>query len=102
MRKACVFVNGKRAAVLLEYSKESFELIYDDNYSGPPVSLTLPTKNKSHKFSSFPTFFEGLLPEGIMLEMLLRTKKIDRYDHFIQLLAVGSDLVGGITVQELP
>jgi serine/threonine-protein kinase HipA len=36
-----------------------------------------------------------------MLEGLLRQKKIDRSDLFFQLVAVGGDLVGAVTVEEV-
>jgi serine/threonine-protein kinase HipA len=51
-------------------------------------------------FAGFPPFFEGLLPEGEMLEGLLRQRKIDRSDLFSQLVAVGGDTVGAVTVIE--
>lgn len=54
----------------------------------------MPLINKTYEFESFPSFFEGLLPEGIMLEALLRKYKIDRNDYFAQLIKVGQDLVG--------
>ncbi len=38
------------------------------------------------------------MPEGIQLESLLRRRKIDKTDYFSQLLAVGSDMVGSVTV----
>ena len=47
-----------------------------------------------------PLFFEGLLPEGIMLEGLLKIGKIDKNDFFAQLIATGNDLVGAVTVKE--
>jgi serine/threonine-protein kinase HipA len=49
----------------------------------------------------FPLFLDGLLPEGIQLEGLLKTRKIDRYDYFSQLVAVGNDMVGAVTVKEV-
>ncbi|MFW5877858.1 MAG: HipA N-terminal domain-containing protein, partial [bacterium] len=45
--------------------------------------------------------FEGLLPEGIQLEGLLKFNKIDRNDLFSQLMAVGDDMVGAVTVKEI-
>ena len=41
------------------------------------------------------------LPEGYNLEALLRTCKIDRDDLFSQLMAVGMDMVGAVTAQEI-
>jgi serine/threonine-protein kinase HipA len=43
---------------------------------------------------------EGLLPEGPQLEAILRRHKIDRGDCFGQLMAVGKDVVGSLTVEE--
>ena len=54
---------------------------------------------KKFSFDGFPPFFEGLLPEGIMLEGLLRQLKIDANDYFSQLLATGKDLIGAVTVE---
>jgi len=61
----------------------------------------MPTKEKVYKFDMFPPFFDGLLPEGTQLEGLLKLKKIDKYDYFSQLIAVGNDMVGVITVKEV-
>jgi serine/threonine-protein kinase HipA len=60
----------------------------------------MPIEQKDHDFDSFPPFFEGLLPEGEMLDGLLRQLKIDRKDYFTQLIAVGADTVGAVTVVE--
>ena len=76
-----------------------FCFLYQDDYEGEPVSLTLPVRSQAYKFSSFPPFFEGLLPEGFQLESLLRAKKIDADDYMAQLEAVGQDCVGSVTVR---
>jgi hypothetical protein len=54
-----------------------------------------------YSFDKFPPFFEGLLPEGVQLGGLLKIKKIDKDDLFSQLMAVGDELVGVITVKEM-
>ena len=102
MRKAKVFVNYMEAGILTELNfgnKYVFE--YTEGYSGMPVSLTMPLSDKVHEFSSFPPFFEGLLPEGHQLEGLLKFGKVDRNDFFAQLLAVGDDMLGNVTVKEV-
>lgn len=102
MRIAKVFVNSKEAGSLFELvfsSKYRFEYLKD--YSGSPVSITMPISRHTYEFDSFPLFFDGLLPEGYQLEGLLKTRKIDRNDHFSQLVTVGDDLVGNTTVKEV-
>ncbi len=79
----------------------SYRFVYDPGYEGAPVSLTMPVARGEYGFDGFPPFFEGLLPEGAQLEALLRLRKIDGNDHFGQLVIVGSDLVGAVTVKEL-
>ncbi len=101
MRQAIVFVHGKRAGILTEISTSDYNFEYDLNYEGEAVSLTMPTCHKSYGYNSFPAFFEGLLPEGIMLEGLLRIGKMDKKDYFSQLIATGNDLVGAVTVKLL-
>lgn len=71
---------------------------YFDEYNGQPVSLTMPVSTREYSFEVFPPFFDGLLPEGVQLEAMLRLNKIDRNDLFAQLIAVGGDLVGNVTV----
>ena len=101
MRKADIFMHGVHAGVLQEIEPRSgYRFIYDEGYKGPAVSLTLPVREAPYAFDEFPAFLEGLLPEGYHLEALLRAKKIDRQDLFSQLVAVGADMVGALTVWE--
>lgn len=98
-RRATVCVDGIPAGVLCEYKRGvHYELSYDPAYQGGPISLAMPLTTTPYTFRSFPPFFDGLLPEGAQLEALLRSRKIDKDDVFSQLLAVGSDLVGNVTV----
>lgn len=100
MRKAIVKIHNIQAGILTEYSSEQYEFQYDNDYQGQPISLTMPTTDQPYGFESFPPFFDGLLPEGIQLEGLLKKHKIDKTDYFSQLLVTGNDLVGAVTVEE--
>ncbi|NDP28729.1 MAG: toxin HipA [Flavobacterium sp.] len=101
MRRAIVSVHGKRAGILREITSDEYYFEYDENYQDEAVSLTIPKTQIKYGYKTFPPFFEGLLPEGIMLEGLLRIAKIDKKDYFSQLLATGNDLVGAVTVKLL-
>lgn len=101
MRKAKVYVKGIESGTLTELVMgREYLFEYLEDYDGPVVSITMPIKEKVFKFSEFPPFFEGLLPEGNQLEGLLKLKKIDKNDYFSQLMAVGSDMIGVVTVKE--
>lgn len=100
MRKAEIFLHEAKAGELSEVEKnKKYIFEYDDLYSGPAVSVTMPVNQKRYEFNQFPPFFEGLLPEGVNLEMLLRTRKIDQNNLFDILMAVGNDTVGAVTVR---
>ncbi|HSO20859.1 MAG TPA: HipA N-terminal domain-containing protein [Desulfosarcina sp.] len=101
MRRADVFMHDVHAGVLEEIAPQTaYRFSYVPEYGGPPVSLTAPVRPEPYEYDGFPSFLEGLLPEGYNLEALLRARKIDRQDLFSQLLAVGGDMVGAVTVLE--
>jgi serine/threonine-protein kinase HipA len=100
MRNAEVFFADDLAGMLIELEEgKKFRFQYASDYSGPPISLTMPVRQEPYLFDDFPPFFDGLLPEGFQLEALLRQKKLDRTDKFGQLLAVGADTVGAVSVR---
>jgi serine/threonine-protein kinase HipA len=99
MKIAKVYVQGNFAGLFAEVEEDNFIFTYTHEYNGAPVSLTMPTTKRKYTFDTFPPFFEGLLPEGNQLESLLRREKIDKKDYFSQLLVVGSDLVGDVTLE---
>lgn len=102
MRVARVYQKNRPAGILRELEAQTaYEFAYDTDYKGPPVSWTMPVREQAYRFDQFPAFFEGLLPEGYQLEALLRHVKLDRSDLFGQLLQVGEDMVGSVTVRPL-
>jgi serine/threonine-protein kinase HipA len=101
MREAEVFVEGAFAGILEEVERgKKYVFRYSEGYTGRPVSWAMPTTKREYLYESFPPFFDGVLPEGVMLEALLKQRKIDRNDLFGQLVAVGEDLVGAVSVRE--
>ncbi len=100
-RKTLVCQAGTPAGHLEERVGGGWTFAYLDSYEGPPVSLTMPVREEAYSFARFPPVFEGLLPEGPQLEALLRIHKIDRNDYFRQLVTVGADLVGSLTIMEV-
>ncbi len=102
MRQLLIKYQGIPCGILQELDDHShYQFSYLPDYYGGPISLTLPVKDAPYKFDTFPPFFDGLLPEGIQLEALLRQRKIDQTDYMEQLAIVGGDLVGAVTAHEL-
>ncbi|TAE74328.1 MAG: toxin HipA [Verrucomicrobia bacterium] len=101
-RGALVRQHGLPAGRLAEVPGGGWTFTYAPGYAGPPVSLIIPLRAEPYHFATFPPFLEGLLPEGPQLEAILRLHKIDRGDCFRQLITVGQDLVGSLTIEQNP
>jgi serine/threonine-protein kinase HipA len=80
-----------------------FEFEYDAAYlqkpGASPISLAMPLQKEKYYSKGLFPFFEGLLPEGWLLELTSRTLKINPNDEFELLLHTGSDTVGAVTVR---
>jgi serine/threonine-protein kinase HipA len=100
MKTARIFQQDQFAGVLEARDDGSFRFTYEPDFRGEPVSLTMPTTQLVWDFPRFPAPFEGLLPEGVQLDALLRIRKLDRDNFFGQLLAVGNDVVGSLRIEE--
>lgn len=100
-RCAEVYQQGELAGRFEELPQGSWQFFYLPEYTGLPISLTMPVREQPYCFKEFPAVFEGLLPEGLQLEALLRNQKIDRNDLFKQLIIVGQDMVGSLAVRPI-
>ncbi|OGV25968.1 MAG: toxin HipA [Legionellales bacterium RIFCSPHIGHO2_12_FULL_37_14] len=101
MRKARILMHGVFAGLLHELEDNTYQFTYHNKYKGPQVSLTMPVTQQSYTFEKFPAFFEGLLPEGTLLEALVAQHNLDKEDFFGQLLKVGNNVVGAVSIEEL-
>jgi serine/threonine-protein kinase HipA len=100
MRKAEIYQKDVLAGLLEEIDQNRYRFTYVNGYRGEPISLALPVREQPYEFDGFPAVFEGLLPEGVQLEALLRIHKVDKSDLFQQMLIVGADVVGSLTIRE--
>lgn len=98
MRTAHIWVGSEEAGVLEEQEAGGFRFTYHDNYQGPRAFLGMPLKQRRFEWKGFPPEFDGLIPEGVLLEQLLRTHKLERSDRMGLLLAIGSDTVGWVSI----
>ena len=102
MKKAKVLIQGREAGIFSEIIKgSSYEFLYLPEYKGLPVSRTMPVRKQAYAYDRFPPFFDGLLPEGFQLQSLLKVRKLDEDDYFGQLIAVGKDMIGAVTLEQL-
>ena len=101
MKRAKVFLHDRLAGRLVE-DENGFTFTYDADYLKLPdaaaVSLTLPLVEKPfHDMVLFP-FFDGLIPEGWLLDIAERSWKINQRDRMSLLLACCKDCIGAVSV----
>lgn len=101
-RKAYVYVRENLAGILQEtdygYSfKYDIEYLKTENPS--PVSLTLPIKEEEYTSKTMFSFFDGLIPEGWLLNIVTDNWKISQNDRFGLLLVACKDPIGNITIK---
>lgn len=101
-RKARVLVNGVFAGILIE-SEDGYTFRYDDHYladeKNPPVSLTLPKEHQTHTSKMLFPFFDGLIPEGWLLDVTLSIWKLNERDRMGLLLAACRDCIGNVSIE---
>lgn len=101
MKKANVFQNNLFAGVLTE-DDMGYEFRYNSDYlkseGATAVSLTLPLTDKPYRDKVLFPFFDGLIPEGWLLDIAEQNWKISARDRFSLLLACCKDCIGNISV----
>lgn len=105
-RRGKVFIFNKFAGVLEESSDGGYRFQYTPSYRAKPnakaASLTLPLRTEPfHSKTMFP-FFDGLIPEGWLLNIALKNWKIDPHDRMELLLKVCGDCIGAVHVEPFP
>ena len=101
MKQAKVFISTTLAGILTE-DEAGYEFMYLPEYlaseSAIPVSLTLPLSDKPYRDKVLFPFFDGLIPEGWLLDIAEQSWKISARDRFSLLLACCKDCIGNISV----
>jgi len=100
MRKALVYRNEQLAGTLSEddlgYSFRYEEKYLRDNMSS--VSLTMPLSSEPYRSMVLFPFFDGLIPEGWLLDIVQENWKLNEKDRFGLLLACCKDCIGAVSV----
>lgn len=102
--RAAVCMFDKRAGTLAKIPK-GFRFYYDPAYlkspEARPISFSMPLRAEAFESPRLFSFFEGLLPEGWLLDLTTTAAKIDKNDKFALLLHTGRDPVGAVSLRPL-
>ncbi|MFO7845962.1 MAG: HipA N-terminal domain-containing protein [Bacteroidota bacterium] len=102
-RKADIYVHDTKAGIL-EETETGYRFKYDSEYlsqkDAEPVSLTLPIQKDPYDSQVLFPFFDGLIPEGWLLDVVEETWKVNPKDRMGLLLVSCRDTIGHVSVRE--
>ncbi len=101
MRQAEIYRKEILAGVLTEDGGE-YRFCYGEAYlareDAQPVSLTLPLQQEAFVSPVLFPFFDGLIPEGWLLDVALRNTDISILDRMSLLLLCCKECIGSVSV----
>ncbi len=97
-------MHKKWAGTLIE-NEDGFHFKYEKDYlkdkKAEPISLTLPLTEKEYSSSILFPFFDGLIPEGWLLDIAEKNWKLNIRDRMSILLVTCKDCIGAVSVKPI-
>ena len=93
----------KALAGRLTEDEDGYHFQYDKSYldqpNPEPISVTLPITNERYDSKILFPFFDGLIPEGWLLDIAQKNWKLDPRDRMSILLKACQDCIGAVSIQ---
>ena len=101
MKKALIYFRDILAGRLAE-TEDGYEFQYETTYlarpQAEPISLTLPLREEAFQSPLLFPFFDGLIPEGWLLDVAMRNTDISILDRMSLVLLCCKDCIGAVSV----
>lgn len=105
MRKGKVFYKDHFAGMITETDDGEFVFQYDQKfvYEHPDafITFTMPVTDKPYYDKRLFPFFDGLIPEGWLLDIASKNWKINKNDRMGLLLACCQNCIGAVSVVQI-
>ncbi|MEN8156709.1 MAG: HipA N-terminal domain-containing protein [Bacteroidota bacterium] len=102
MRSAEIYYKEILAGELTETDDGDYLFRYDPdyikNFPDQFISFSFPVETGTYRSNQLFSFFDGLIPEGWLLEIASRNWKINQNDRMGLLLACCKDCIGAVSV----
>lgn len=99
MRKADVYYRDMKAGQLIE-DANGYIFRYDATFlasdEAVPISLSFPLTDTPYQSSTMFPFFDGLIPEGWLLDIATKNWKLNPDDRMGLLMTCCKDCIGAI------
>jgi serine/threonine-protein kinase HipA len=100
-RKAKIYFQDQYAGILVE-GDNGYSFYYQKEYlkslNSQPISLTLPLSDDPYHSKVLFPFFDGLIPEGWLLEIGEKHWKLNPRDRCELLINLCRDTIGAVSV----
>ncbi|WP_417200025.1 HipA N-terminal domain-containing protein [Bizionia sp.] len=104
MRQGAIWINNQQAGILKE-TDDGYFFSYDAAYLNTdnawPIALSLPLQVEVYQSEYLFPFFDGLIPEGWLLEIAHKNWKLNPRDRMGLLLTTCRDCIGNISIREI-
>ena len=101
MKSAKIYMYERYAGMLRE-DENGFSFVYDPSYlqqpDAEPIRLSMNMRKEPYEDKVLFPFFDGLIPEGWLLNIAERSWKINQRDRMSLLLACCKDCIGAVSV----
>lgn len=105
MRQARIYYQDKVAGILTETDEGEYEFRYDAEYVKERphdfITFSMPVSEAAYREKRLFPFFEGLIPEGWLLDIASKNWKINRNDRMGLLLACCRNCIGAVSVEPI-
>lgn len=105
MRQARIYYDKVFCGLLTETNDGDFTFKYHEDYINQYpkqfITFTMPVSNTEYRDKRLFAFFEGLIPEGWLLDIASNSWKINRNDRMGLLLACCKNCIGAVSVEPI-
>jgi serine/threonine-protein kinase HipA len=102
MRKATIYYKDDLAGYLTETDDGEYVFQYETDYvqqhDNQFLTFTMPVRGEPYKDKRLFPFFEGLIPEGWLLDIATKNWKLNPNDRMGLLLACCQNCIGAVSV----
>jgi len=106
MRQGRVYYKDHFAGLITETDDGEFVFQYNDNFVAQHpkefITFTMPVTAIPYTDKRLFPFFDGLIPEGWLLNIASKNWKINKNDRMGLLLACCKNCIGAVSVEPIP